>query len=370
LGAGDVILMNDFRAEPPEIRQAMLAAAERVLASGWYVLGREVEAFERRWAETCGVGYAVGVGNGLDALEIALRSLGVGPGDEVITTPMTAFATVLAILRAGAVPVLADIDPDTALLNLESAQRCLSSRTRALVLVHLYGQIRQMDAWIDFCRAADIELIEDCAQAHLAASRGRVAGSLGRAGAYSFYPTKNLGGIGDGGMVVTGDGELANLAAQLRNYGQSERYYHPHLGLNSRLDELQAALLSERLRWLPEFTARRRHIAVAYQAGIKNPLISQLAEPEEDEAHVYHLYVVTCEYRDALQAHLKDQGVQTLIHYPVPAHKQVSLTQWKNDPLGLPNAEAHAATCLSLPCHPQMVEGDIDRVIWSLNSFN
>jgi dTDP-4-amino-4,6-dideoxygalactose transaminase len=364
-----MILMNDFKAEPPELRQAMLSAAERVLASGWYVLGREVEAFERTWAATCGTGYGVGVGNGLDAIETALRAAGIGAGDEVITTPMTAFATALAIIRAGATPVLADIDPDTALLSIDSARRCLSSRTRALVLVHLYGQVRQMDAWIGLCQEAGIALIEDCAQAHLASSQGRVAGSMGRAGAYSFYPTKNLGGIGDGGMVVTQDAELAGLAAQLRNYGQSERYYHPHLGLNSRLDELQAALLAERLRWLPEFTARRREIAEAYYSGINNPLIKQLAKPEEDSAHVYHLYVVACEYRDRLQTYLKEQGIQTLIHYPVPIHRQACVQHWHIDPLGLPHTEKHAATCLSLPCHPQMTDEDIAAVIHSVNAF-
>ena len=364
-----MILMNDFKAEPAELREAMLGAARRVLESGWYVLGKEVADFEKQWAQACGVEYGVGVGNGMDAIEIALRSLDIGPGDEVITTPMTAFATVLAILRAGATPVLADIDPVSALLSLASAQRCLSPKTKAVVLVHLYGQVRAMTAWADFCQMAGIHLIEDCAQAHLATWRGKVAGSFGAAGAYSFYPTKNLGAPGDGGMLVTRDANLSERAARLRNYGQSVRYHHPELGMNSRLDELHAAILAERLKWLPQFTEQRHHIAAAYRAGIANPLVQQLAAPEELAAHVYHLYVVTSPQRDALQAHLEAQGVQALIHYPVPVHAQTPCTSLQRDPHGLMASDAHAAQCLSLPCHPQMTDSDIAQVITAVNSF-
>lgn len=361
--------MNDFKAEPPELREAMLGAARRVLESGWYVLGNEVVAFEKQWAQACGVEHGVGVGNGMDAIEIALRSIDIGPGDEVITTPMTAFASVLAIQRAGATPVLADIDPDSALLSLESAQRCLSPKTKALVLVHLYGQVRAMSTWSDFCESAGIHLIEDCAQAHLAGWQGKIAGSFGAAGAYSFYPTKNLGAPGDGGMLITNTSSLAERASRLRNYGQSERYHHPEVGLNSRLDEIQAAMLSERLKWLQPFTEKRRNIAAAYHAGIANPLVRQLAAPEERAAHVYHLYVVNCQQRDALQAHLLKQAVQALIHYPVPIHKQAPCKSVKRDHRGLKASEKHAAECLSLPCHPQMSETEIDQVIAAVNSF-
>ncbi len=354
-----MILMNDFKAEPVELREAMLDAARRVLESGWYVLGNEVVAFEKQWAQVCGVGHGVGVGNGMDAIEIALRSIGIGQGDEVITTPMTAFATVLAIVRAGATPVLADIDPESALLSLESVQRCISPKTKAVVLVHLYGQIRGMSAWSDCCRSAGIHLIEDCAQAHLAAWQGKIAGSFGTAGAYSFYPTKNLGAPGDAGMLVTNDGSLAESAGRLRNYGQSVRYHHPELGMNSRLDEIHAAMLAERLKWLPQFTERRRHIADAYRAGIDNPLIQQLAAPQEPAAHVYHLYVVTTQQRDALQSHLQTQGVQALIHYPVPVHEQAPCKSIKRDPKGLDASEKYAAQCLSLPCHPQMSDSTL-----------
>ncbi len=364
-----MISMNDFKTEPAELREAMLNAASRVMEAGWYVLGNEVIAFEKQWAHVCGVEHGVGVGNGMDAIEIALRALNVGPGDEVITTPMTAFATVLAILRAGATPVLADIDPESALLSPESVQRCLSPQTKAIVPVHLYGQVRDMATWSELCHAAGIYLIEDCAQAHLATWRGKVAGSFGVAGAYSFYPTKNLGAPGDAGMLVTNDSALAERASQLRNYGQTARYHHPELGMNSRLDEIQAAILVERLKWLHPFTARRRHIAAAYRAGLKNPLVHQLAAPEEPAAHVYHLYVVTTPQREALRAHLQAQGVQSLIHYPVPIHEQTSCKSLKRDPRGLQASEIHAAQCLSLPCHPQMTDGDILQVIAAVNSF-
>ncbi len=364
-----MILMNDFKAEPPELREAMQGAVRRVLESGWYVLGNEVAAFEKQWASACGVAHAVGVGNGMDAIEIALRALDIGSGDEVITTPMTAFATVLAIIRAGATPVLADIDPQTALLSVESAERCITPRTRAVVLVHLYGQVRNMDAWTAWCGKRGITLVEDCAQAHLATWHGKVAGSFGAAGAYSFYPTKNLGAPGDAGMLVSDAGALAQRAGRLRNYGQSVRYQHPELGMNSRLDEIQAAMLSERLKWLPEFTKRRREIADAYHARIKNPLVRQLAPPEQPSAHVYHLYVIACEQRDQLQAHLQQHQVQSLIHYPVPIHKQEPCSDIARDPHGLSNSERHAAICLSLPCHPQMSDNDIALVIAAVNSF-
>ena len=364
-----MILMNDFKAEPAALRGEMLAAVERVLASGWYVLGAECAAFEQAWAGACGTRRAVGVGNGMDAIEIALRALGIGPGDEVVTTPMTAFATVLAVLRAGATPVLADVDPETALLHPESVRRCIGPRTRALLLVHLYGQVRGMGAWTALCRERGIALVEDCAQAHLARSGGRVAGSFGIAGAYSFYPTKNLGAAGDGGMLVTDDEGLAERAARLRNYGQSERHRHPEVGLNSRLDEVHAAMLLARLRWLPGFTQRRREIAEAYQAGIRHLAVTPLAPPEEPDAHVHHLFVVRCPRRDALQAHLKAREVQTLIHYPVPVHHQEPCRTLRRDPSGLPASEAHAASCLSLPCHPQMSDGDVEHVIQSVNAF-
>lgn len=364
-----MILMNDFKAEPPALREAQLAASARVFASGWYVLGPEVKAFEQAWAEACGVDHCLGVANGMDAIELILRGLDIGPGDEVITTAMTAFATALAVIRAGATPVFADIDPGTGLLSMDSVQRCVSPRTRAVVLVHLYGQARGLQAWADWSQRSGIALVEDCAQSHLARSDALAAGSAGVAGAYSFYPTKNLGAIGDGGAVVTRSADLAARIAQLRNYGQSERYVHPLAGMNSRLDELQAALLTERLRWLPEFTARRRQVAAAYRARLDNPAVQLLAPPVAEDNHVHHLSVVLCEARDALQAHLQAHGVQSLIHYPVPVHAQAPCRAALRDPQGLPATEAHARRCLSIPCHPQMSDADVDTVVQAVNAF-
>jgi dTDP-4-amino-4,6-dideoxygalactose transaminase len=364
-----MILMNDFKAEPAELQDAMRVAASRVISSGWYVLGPEVEAFESAWAKTCGVDHCVGVANGMDAIELILRGLDIGPGDEVITTTMTAFATVLAIMRAGATPVLADIDSETGLMSIQSAQRCISGKTRAVVLVHLYGQLRQMDEWLRFCGEQNVELIEDCAQSHLAASQGRVAGSIGVAGAYSFYPTKNLGALGDGGAVVTNSTRLAKRINMLRNYGQSKRYHHPEPGMNSRLDELQAALLIERLEWLEGFTQRRREVAAYFDRSIENPLCRQLRLPEDPQSHVHHLYVLRCDEPGRLAEHLSECGIQSLRHYPVPIHHQPPCRLHKSDPQGMTAAEEYALTCISIPCHPQLTDEDLERVVVAINAF-
>ena len=364
-----MILMNDFKAEPVELKVAELAAVERVLRSGWYVLGNELQTFENDWAKRCGVAHVIGVGNGMDAIEIGLRALNIGLGDEVITTPMTAFATVLAIIRAGAVPVLADIDPHTALLDPASVKRCISPKTKAVLLVHLYGQVCEMESWVALCQSYGIALLEDCAQAHLAQWNGKTAGSFGHFGAYSFYPTKNLGALGDGGALICNDAELAQRAAVLRNYGQSVRYHHPTLGLNSRLDELQAALLLTRLEWLEDFTERRCQIANKYYAGIANSAVRLLSPPIQARSYVHHLFVVLSQERDRLANHLKNNGVQTLVHYPVPVHSQPPCKDVKRDPNGLRAAEQHADQCLSIPCHPQMSEADVAKVVGSINSF-
>jgi dTDP-4-amino-4,6-dideoxygalactose transaminase len=364
-----MIRMNDFKSEPADLRSMQIEAAKRVIESGWYVLGNEVRQFESAWSETCGSARCVGIGNGMDAIEIGLRAIGIGVGDEVITTPMTAFASVLAIIRAGATPVMADISPDSALLDMASVQRSLSPRTRAVLLVHLYGQIGDMRGWSNFCGQSGIHLIEDCAQSHLARWDGKVAGTHGKFGAYSFYPTKNLGGLGDGGAIVTDDPAVADQCAKLRNYGQGDRYHHELIGLNSRLDEMQAALLVTRLRWLNEFTDRRRQIAHAYRSGIRNSAIEMMAPPAHPENHVYHLFVVLCDQRDKLAGFLKESGVETLVHYPVPIHRQKPCVDIARDPRGLPAAEVHAARCLSVPCHPQMSDADVSLVIDALNAF-
>jgi dTDP-4-amino-4,6-dideoxygalactose transaminase len=272
-------------------------------------------------------------------------------------------------MRAGAEPVLADIDPETALMDPDSVERCLSPRTRAVLLVHLYGQMRNMERWTSLCEQAGIYLLEDCAQSHAAAWRGKVAGTFGVWGSYSFYPTKNLGAIGDSGAIVTDSEDIADKAGVLRNYGQSQRYHHPELGLNSRLDELQAAILAARLEWLDIYTKRRKDIAEAYFSRIQNPLVHTMARPLEDGSHVYHLFVVRCGERDRLAAHLQEQEVSSLIHYPIPIHYQKPCMGIKIDSRGLTHAEQHAAQCLSVPCHPQLSDDDIDAVTGAINAF-
>jgi dTDP-4-amino-4,6-dideoxygalactose transaminase len=364
-----VIPFTGFSREPSALADAELEAAHRVLDSHWYVLGPEVAAFEQDWAQASGAAASVGVANGLDAIEICLRSLGIGDGDEVITTPMTAFATVLGILRAGAIPVLADVEEDTALLSPDSVRRCVTPRTRAILLVHLYGYMHQMSVWTELADELGLMLLEDCAQAHLALTPEGPAGLVGSASAWSFYPTKNLGAIGDAGAVVSRDASVMERARILRNYGQSTRYEHVAIGLNSRLDEIQAALLRARLPYLVEFTQRRREIATRYREGITNLRVRLLAAPATPDAHVHHLFVITTPDRDALAQHLTQAGIEVLIHYPIPAHQQPALQHARIDPQGLPVAERHARTCLSLPCHPGLTDDEADIVIAAVNSF-
>ena len=365
-----MILMNDFKSEPEALKQGQREAVQRVIGSGWYVLGSEVENFEKAWADQIGVKSVVGVANGMDALELGLRSLGIGPGDQVITTPLTAFATILAILKVGAKPVFADIEPGSALLDLESVGRCITNKTKAIILVHLYGQIKNMDKFLDLCRNSGIYLIEDCAQSHLAKFKSNYAGSFGKIGAFSFYPTKNLGALGDAGALVTNDGLLTDHVRCLRNYGQDKRYSHPELGMNSRLDELQAAILSERLGWLEAFTTRRQEIANLYFEEISNQAITLLSRPAEKENHVYHLFVLNCEKRDDLSSFLHSQGIQTHIHYPIPAYEQKSCEDYMLDPNGMSVTEHHCSSCLSIPCHPQMNDQQVEQVINSINSYS
>lgn len=364
-----MISMNDFRSQDEVLIKAEMVAVERVLRSGWWILGSEVESFESEWASWLGVPFAVGCGNGMDALEIGLRALGIGEGDEVITTPVTAFATVLAIYRCGATPVLADISSESAMLDPESVKRCITPKTKAVILVHLYGRMGPVQELLNICNANSTFLIEDCAQAHGAKSTAGPAGSFGKFAAWSFYPTKNLGAIGDGGALTSAQHEIIDAAKSLRNYGQSVRYQHPLLGMNSRLDEVQAAILKVRLTYLTKWTERRRQIASRYDDEIKNPKIKVLPLPENRNEHVHHLFVVTHPERDKLQTHLKSNDIEALIHYPIPIHYQKPCKDIQMDALGLRRAEEHALQCLSLPCHPGLTERDIDHVISVVNQF-
>ena len=363
------VAANDFRREPEDLVLAELAAVERVLRSGWWILGAEVEGFEQEWARHCATPHAVGVANGLDAIEIGLRAMGVGPGDEVITTPVTAYATTLAIQRCGAIPVFADIDPASGCLAADSVASCVSTSTRAVVPVHLYGRAADLDGLVAVCDAHGLALLEDCAQAHGALHRGRPVGSVGRCAAWSFYPTKNLGAIGDDGALTTADAELARTARCLRNYGQSDRYHHDLPGLNSRLDELQAALLRVRLPLLEAWTDRRRQIAERYRQAIAHPLLKPLAEVSDPAANVHHLYVLLTPDRDRVRSLLQEQGIPTLIHYPLPCTQQSALGTHRVAPGGIPHALKHCGTCFSLPIHPFLLDDEVSRVIDACNQL-
>ncbi|MCC7178633.1 MAG: DegT/DnrJ/EryC1/StrS family aminotransferase [Acidobacteria bacterium] len=348
---------------PGEDRADVDAAIRRVIDSGWFVLGPEVEAFEAEFAAACGTPHAVGVGTGTDAITLVLRALDIGPGDEVITPPLSAAYSALAVMMAGARPVFADIDPARLTLDPAAFEAAITSRTRAVLPVHLYGQPADMTAILAIAARHRLAVVEDAAQAHLATSEGRPVGTMGVAGAFSFYPTKNLGALGDGGAVVTRDGELAARVKRLRNGGQTTRYHHQEPGANSRLDEMQAAILRARLPYLRGWTDRRRQIAAAYRAGIDSPDILML--PQFDGGHVYHLFPVIARHRAALQAQLAAHGVETLIHYPVPIPRQPALSA--TGPHQCPVADRICGEVLSLPVYPALTDAQVGQVITAAN---
>jgi len=348
-----------------EDRTAVESAIRRVIDRGWFILGPEVEAFEREFAAVGGAAHAVGVGTGTDAIALTLRALGIGPDDEVVTTPLSAAYTALAILMAGARPIFADIDADRLTLDPAAARAAVTSRTVAIVPVHLYGQPADMPALADVARRHNLAIVEDCCQAHLATCGGRPVGTFGAGGAFSFYPTKNLGALGDGGAVCTNDAQLAERLRRLRNGGQVGRYHHQDAGVNSRLDELQAAVLRARLPYLGGWTARRRTRAALYREGLHTASVD--VPPQYDAGHVYHLFPIRTAARSALQGHLAAQGIGTLIHYPVTIPKQPAFGN--QDPADCQVAERVAEEVLSLPLYPSLADADVARVTAAVCSF-
>ncbi len=341
------------------------AAIDRVVSSGWFILGPEVEAFEAEFADATGAAHAVGVGNGTDALALILRALGIGAGDEVITTPLSAAYTALAVIMAGARPVFADIDPARMTIDADAAERAVTPRTRALLPVHLYGQAADMAALERVAARHNLAMVEDCCQAHLATAAGRPVGTIGVAGAFSFYPTKNLGALGDGGAVTTRDPALAERVRRLRNGGQTARYQHEEAGVNSRLDELQAAILRARLPFLRGWTASRRTLAAGYRAGLSGTSVR--VPPELDSGHVYHLFVVQTGNRAALQQHLATQEISTLVHYPTPIPRQRAFAASR--PAHCPLADTACNELLSLPLYPGLDDVDLQRVVRAIGEF-
>lgn len=348
-------------ADEAEIRAALL----RVLESRRFILGAEVECFEREFAAYVGVAHCIGVGSGFDALHLSLRAIGVGPGDEVVVPAHTFAATWMAVVQAGGTPVPADVDPATCNVDARSVEGALSPRTRVIVPVHLYGQPADMALLAELARSHGVDIVEDAAQAHGARYRASRVGSLGRAAAWSFYPTKNLGALGDAGAVTTDDDDLADTLRQLRNYGCTRKDHHEQAGWNSRLDELQAAVLRTRLCRLDALNARRQEIARRYLDGLAGGPVALPHVPEWADP-VWHQFVVRTGQRGPLRARLKANGIRTAVHYARPPHLQPAFAAFGGRPL--PVAERLADEVLSLPIRPELTDGAVSRVIDVLRS--
>ncbi len=359
--------INDLGLHNGAMQAELAAALQRVLASGWFVLGPEVQAFESEFAAYCGVAHCISVANGTDALELVLRGVGVGTGDEVITAANAGMYSSTAILAIGAVPVYADIDGAALTVSPAAVAAVITPRTRALIVTHLYGQMADMPALRALADKHRIPLIEDCAQSHGAVLQGRRAGAWGDAAAFSFYPTKNLGALGDGGVVVTADEGIATRVKKLRQYGWDSKYVVAHRGgRNSRLDEMQAALLRIKLQRLDGWNARRREIAALYNSGITHPAIRKPAVAGAD--YVGHLYVIRLAGRDALRDYLKGHGIASEVHYPVLDYQQPAVRDSYRGVV-LPVSEQVTADILTLPCYPELPLDDVRRACAVINGW-
>lgn len=367
-----MIPLVDLRIQYETLRRPIDAAIAEVCASGAFILGPQVAEFETRFAAFCGVKEAVGVANGTDALRLVCEALAIGPGDEVLVPANTFVATAVAVHQAGATPVPVDVDPRTYLINLEDAARCVTPKTRAILPVHLYGRALDMAAVLAFAQAHGVLLIEDACQAHGAQWNGRRAGAFGAAGCFSFYPAKNLGGFGDGGLVVTNDAMLAEKLRLMRNYGSVRKYEHELVAGNCRLDTIQAAVLNVKLPHLDTWNAARFRAACRYAERLAD--IPGLVLPEFDqkrpEAHVFHLFVIQSERRDDLIGYLGKRDIQTGIHYPVPIHRHRAFAHLGYGPGSFPVTEGLAARIVSLPLYPEITEKDIDAVADAIREFH
>lgn len=357
----------DLKAPHQALKTELEAAFSRVLDSGWYIAGKELETFEAHFAKYCGVEYCIGVGNGLDAIYLLLKAYGIGRGDEVLVPSNTFIATWLAVTRTGATPVAVEPDPRTYTLDPAALDAALTPQTAAIIPVHLYGQPADMDPINRFAERHGLIVIEDGAQAQGALYRGRRVGSLGHGAATSFYPGKNLGALGDGGAVLTADPAIADKVRELRNYGSKVKYQHDELGYNSRLDELQAAFLTVKLPHLDAWNSRRAQIARRYgegirQAEITTPFVPEWANP------VWHLYVVRTPQRDQLQRYLRERQIETMIHYPIPPHRQQCYQDLNIGPQAI--AERLSGEILSLPMSPTMTGDQVEWVIETINCFS
>ena len=366
-----MISFLDLKKVNAQYKTELKEACARVIDSGWYILGNEVAAFEKEFASYCESKHCLGVANGLDALVLIFRAyieLGVmQKGDEVIVPANTYIASILSISENGLIPVLVEPNLDTFNLDPKLIERAITKKTKAILTVHLYGQVTAMDEINTIAKKHNLKVIEDCAQAHGALYKGEKVGNLGDAAGFSFYPGKNLGALGDAGAVITNDHELADTITALRNYGSHEKYKNSYKGMNSRLDEIQAAILRVKLRYLGNEIAARQAIAEAYLQGINNPLI-ELPVVEDVNAHVWHLFVIKTTQRERLVKYLTANGVQSLIHYPIPPHKQDAYKEWESD--SFPLSERIHEQVLSIPMSPVISKTEIDDVIRTINDFS
>lgn len=350
---------NRFRKEIDE-------RIKNILDKGWYLQGEENDKFSKHFAEYCGVKYVLGVANGLDALRLIIKASGFGEGDEIIVPANTYIATILAISDNGCTPVLVEPNINTYNIDPDKIEAAITPRTKAIMVVHLYGQAVQMQKVWDLAKKYNLKVFEDCAQAHGAIYQNKRVGSLSDAGAFSFYPGKNLGALGDAGSIATNDEDLYLRAKALANYGSDRKYHHIYKGLNSRLDEIQAAVLDVKLPHLDKDNARRREIAAYYRSHITNPKII-LPQTYDEKAAVWHVFVVRTKERDAFQQYLSDNGVQTIIHYPCPPHKQLAYKEWNN--LSYPISEEIHNTIISLPISPVMTDDEVEKVVEIVNAW-
>lgn len=364
----------DLKAINAQYRDKLLAACTQVIDSGWYISGQEVENFERKFADYCGTQYAIGVANGLDALILTLRAwkeLGkLNEGDEVIVPSNTYIASILAISQNNLKPVLVEPDIHTFNIDAKKIEAAITTKTKAILPVHLYGQLAAMPEIMVIAKKYNLLVLEDSAQAHGAEIDGKKAGSWGDASGFSFYPGKNLGALGDAGAITTNDTELAHMLKAIRNYGSHEKYKNLVPGVNSRLDEIQAAILNVKLKFLDQENQYRRHIADLYLKEIQNSAIElplTNINAETDTQHVWHLFVIRTQHREQLQKHLAEHGVQTLIHYPIPPHKQQAYQEWNN--FSLPISEQIHAEVLSLPIGPTLSIDEAKQVVQLCNGF-
>jgi dTDP-4-amino-4,6-dideoxygalactose transaminase len=360
-----MIKFLDFQRMHSQIRERMQEAFERVYDSYCYVQGKELDLFEKEYSQLSQTKYSVGVSNGLDALVLSLRALGIGSGDEVIVPSNTYIATALAISHVGATPVFVEPRMETYNINPDLIPQAITKKTKAIMPVHLYGQACEMDSIMEIAKVHNLNVVEDNAQAHLSSFKGQVTGSFGDVNGTSFYPGKNLGALGDAGAVTTNNEDLANRIKTLRNYGSAVKYYNEEIGYNNRLDELQAAFLRVKLNYLQEWTNQRKEVAQWYYDALqmRNDLV--LPYVHENADHVYHLYVIRTFNREKLQQELTKKGIQTMIHYPVPPHLQKAYKNLGYKEGDFPIAEEIARTCLSLPVWPGMLKSDIERN-WNL----